>query len=41
MARPRTLPKEESLERALQLFWHKGYDRTSIADLGNALGVDP
>ena len=41
MARPRTLPKEESLERALQLFWHKGYDRTSIADLGNALGVGP
>lgn len=41
MARPRTLPKEESLERALKLFWEKGFDRTSIADLGNALGVGP
>jgi AcrR family transcriptional regulator len=41
MARPRTLPKEESLERALNLFWNKGFDRTSIADLGNALGVGP
>lgn len=41
MARPRSLPEAESLERALILFWERGYDRTSIADLGETLGVGP
>ncbi|MFT5412023.1 MAG: AcrR family transcriptional regulator [Verrucomicrobiales bacterium] len=41
MARPRSIPEEESLERALKLFWDKGFDRTSIADLGKVLGVGP
>jgi AcrR family transcriptional regulator len=41
MARPRSIPEEESLERALKLFWDRGFDRTSIADLGKALGVGP
>lgn len=35
------MPEPEALEAALQLFWQKGYDRTSIADLGTALGVGP
>lgn len=41
MARPRTVTKEDSLERALLLFWEHGYDRTSIADLSAAIGVGP
>ena len=41
MARPRSISKEASLERALLLFWERGYDRTSIADLSQAIGVGP
>jgi AcrR family transcriptional regulator len=41
MARPRSISKEDSLERALLLFWEHGYDRTSIADLSQAIGVGP
>jgi AcrR family transcriptional regulator len=41
MARPRSISKEDSLERALLLFWERGYDRTSIADLSEAIGVGP
>jgi AcrR family transcriptional regulator len=41
MPRPRSIPEEESLERALQVFWDKGFDRTSITDLSEALGVGP
>lgn len=41
MARPRNKPEPDALEAALQLFWEKGYDRTSLADLSSALGVGP
>ena len=41
MSRPRSISKEDSLERALLLFWERGYERTSIADLSAALGVGP
>lgn len=41
MARPRSISKDETLERALLLFWERGYDRTSIADLSEAVGVGP
>ncbi len=41
MPRPRTQPEPEALEKALRLFWTKGYDRTSINDLSEALGVGP
>lgn len=41
MARPRKLPEGEALERALMVFWERGYDRTSIADLSAAIGVGP
>ncbi len=41
MARPRSISKEDSLERALLLFWERGFDRTSIADLSEAIGVGP
>ncbi|MGV6815240.1 MAG: TetR/AcrR family transcriptional regulator [Phycisphaerales bacterium] len=41
MARPRSIPENEALERALTLFWENGYDRTSIADLSESIGVGP
>jgi AcrR family transcriptional regulator len=41
MARPRNKPESEALEAALYVFWEKGYDRTSLADLSVALGVGP
>ncbi len=33
MARPQTFNTEEALNRALAVFWKKGYDRTSLTDL--------
>ena len=41
MSRPRTIPEKEAIERALRLFWEQGFNRTSIADLGSAIGVGP
>jgi len=41
MARPRNKPEIEALQAALLLFWERGYDRTSLADLSKALGVGP
>lgn len=41
MSRPRSIPEKDAIERALILFWDKGYNRTSIADLGEAIGVGP
>ena len=41
MGRPRKIPEEEGVARALRVFWEKGYDRTSIADLSEALEVGP
>lgn len=41
MGRPRKLSDDDAIARALDVFWRKGYDRTSIADLSEALGVGP
>jgi len=41
MPRPRKQPEPEALEKALRVFWTKGYDRTSINDLSESLGVGP
>jgi TetR/AcrR family transcriptional repressor of nem operon len=38
--RPREFDKEKTLERALQLFWSRGYGATSIQDLVDALAVE-
>ncbi len=40
MARPKAYDPEEILERATALFWRKGYEATSVADLVKALGVN-
>lgn len=41
MPRPRSISEDDALELALGVFWEKGYDRTSLADLGAAIGVGP
>ena len=41
MSRPLSISREESLDRALLLFWERGYDLTSISDLSAVLGVGP
>ncbi len=37
--RPRGFCMEQALETALQLFWRKGYEGTSMSDLTEAIGV--
>jgi TetR/AcrR family transcriptional repressor of nem operon len=39
MARPREFEPNEALNRAMQLFWQKGYEDTSMAELVDATGV--
>jgi AcrR family transcriptional regulator len=38
--RPRSFEPDKALERALQLFWRKGYEGTSLSDLTEATGVN-
>ena len=40
MARPKAYDPEEALDRATALFWRKGYEATSVADLVAALGIN-
>jgi AcrR family transcriptional regulator len=37
--RPRTFDENEALERAIQVFWAKGYDGVTIDDLVASMGV--
>ncbi|WP_375688654.1 TetR/AcrR family transcriptional regulator [Pseudooceanicola sp. LIPI14-2-Ac024] len=41
MARPARYDRDEVLERALELFWAKGYHATSLKDLEQALDMRP
>jgi TetR/AcrR family transcriptional regulator, transcriptional repressor for nem operon len=39
--RPRCFDEQDVVERAMELFWTKGYEATSVADLTAELGVHP
>ncbi len=41
MPRTRSIPEKLTLERALHVFWARGYDRASVADLCRATGLGP
>ncbi|MEM1000773.1 MAG: TetR/AcrR family transcriptional regulator [Bacteroidota bacterium] len=40
MARPRKFEEQDVLQRAMELFWEKGYHGTSVQDLVQHLGIN-
>lgn len=39
--RPRTFSRENALQAALRLFWEKGYEPATVAELCNVMGINP
>lgn len=40
MPRPKAFNPDEALEKAMQVFWHKGYEATSMEDLLEAMDLN-
>ncbi len=40
MARPREYDRDEVLEKAMHVFWSKGYECSSVQDLVTAMGIN-
>ena len=40
MPRPKEFDPEQALDKAMHLFWRKGYEATSVQDLVDAMGIN-
>ena len=40
MSRPKEFNPDDAIEKAMQVFWHKGYEATSMEDLLSAMDLN-